>query len=381
MSLDQKADWDGGGLSKIDRVAINPQPEPPGGESPQQLTFLRVGESRLIDGAIAARLDKLTLTSKIAPWRIFPRCYYSRMEICETTTDCNGYFNCCFKWWPLHFRRGRLRYDSRPDIILRVTQVIDGVATAVYLDPYTSTRWNATSTHIDLYLDNEDVVCGSGDCGERPEGSEVFFTRIGDDEVDKIDASSGLYNSAPYAHVAYGGSLLIHGQFGDALSAGAPARYYRLSYSRQGSDEFTPVTAALDDHRVEKGTWLKETHALGPQTVNGQPALYEVRNCADYYWFNPDWLGTWHTWLAEEDTGKYTLRLELFDENGLKLTSAMGINYLNASIGTPGVLTAATDQCDLILTLDNKAPQLDLVIPAIVATAGSCPMMPSRRST
>ena len=98
-----------------------------------QPAFTRVGEARLMDSSIASRLDKLTLTSKIAPWLIFPHCFYSRAEVCETTTDCDGYFNCCFKWWPFHFRRGRLRFDSCPDIIIKVTQVIDGVPTVIYL--------------------------------------------------------------------------------------------------------------------------------------------------------------------------------------------------------------------------------------------------------
>ena len=57
------------------RVAFNPQPDPPGVLQP---AFTRVGEARLIDSRIASRLDKLTLTSKIAPWLIFPRCFYSK---------------------------------------------------------------------------------------------------------------------------------------------------------------------------------------------------------------------------------------------------------------------------------------------------------------
>jgi hypothetical protein len=349
---------------------LNPQPEPPIPVTLQQSAFMRVGEARLMDSSIAARLDKLTLTSKIAPWHIFSKCFYSKVEVCETSTDCKGFFNCCFSWYPFHFRNGRLRYDSRPDIIIKVTQVINGVSTVIYMDPYTSTRWNVTNTHIDLYLDNEEVVCGTGDCGERPEGSPVFFTRIGDDEVDKINQTSGLYNEAPLSNVAYGGSLLVYGQFGDALSTGVPARYYRLSYARQGSSEFTPLVAPLGDTRVAKSTLSKETHTLGPITVNGVPALYEVRNFSDYYWFNPDWLGTWHSWLTEEDTGKYVLRLEVFDQNGVKLTSAMGVDYRDGTVAPPAVLPPMLDSCDLVITLDNKAPEVDLTIPAVMNECG-----------
>ncbi|MFN0191748.1 MAG: hypothetical protein ACKVP5_07195 [Aestuariivirga sp.] len=352
---------------------LNPQPEPPMYTFREE-AFTRVGESRLMDRSVASRLDKLTLTSKVAPWSIFPRCFYSKVEVCETTTDCKGYFNCCFKWWPFHFRSGRLRYDSRPDIIVKVTQVIDGVTTVIYMDPYTSTRWNVTNAHIDLFLDNEDVVCGSGDCYVPPSGTPVFFTRIGDDEVFKINQASGLYNEVPLSNVAYGGSLLIYGQFGDGLTTGAPMRYYRLSYAVSGSSEFTPITVPLGDTRVAKGAPNGQSHTLGPLTINGTPALYEVRNFSDYYWYNPDWLGTWYSWIAEADTGKYVLRLEVFDENGVKLTTAMGVNYLD---GTSALLPAMTDRCDLVMTLDNKAPEVELTIPAVINPCGVIPWTPA----
>jgi hypothetical protein len=384
------------GTSPLERVGLNPQPLPPRSESgvsrnplarralnPQPLPplaarsgFLRVGEARQLSEALATRLDRLTLTSRIAPWVIFPHCFFSRVEVCETTTDCNGYFNCCFNWWPFHFRRGRLRFDARPDIIVRVTQIINGVSTVIYMDPYTSTRWDVSNAHIDLFLDNEDVRCGNGDCGTRPPGSPVFFTRIGDDEVYKINQATGLYNEAPLSNVAYGGSLLVYGQFGDALSSGAPMRYYRLSYAKSGSTDFKFVDADLHDTRVSKITLFSEDHKLGPYTVNGTPSLYEVRNFSDYYWYNPDWLGTWLSTLAEEDTGQYVLRLEVFDANGSKLTSAMGVDYRDGTVAPPAVLPPMTDRCDLAITLDNKKPEVHLAIPAVLNDCGVIPWSP-----
>jgi hypothetical protein len=361
--------------SPLTRVALNPQPEPPEATL-TQVAFTRVGEARMMDQTIALRLERLTLTSKIAPWLIFPHCFYSKVEVCETTTDCHGYFNCCFNWWPFHFRRGRLRFDSRPDIIVKVTQVINGVPTVIYMDPYTSTRWNVTNAHIDLFLDDEEVICGNGSCYEPPVGSPVFFTRIGDDEVYKISQTTGLYNEAPLSNVAYGSTLLVYGQFGDALTTGAPARYYRLSYARQGSSEFTPITASLSDTRVAKSTLFSETHLLGPQTVNGASALYEVRNFSDFYWYNPDWIGTWYSWLAEQDTGIYILRLEVFDQNGAKLTSAMGVDYRDGTVAPPAVLPPMLDRCDLVITLDNKPPVVDLQVPAVLNECGVIPWSP-----
>ena len=368
------------------QVALNPQPLPPQGAAAQP-AFLRVGEARLMDPSIAARLEKLTLTSRRAPWHIFPRCFYSKALVCEATTDCNGYFRCCFNWWPFHFRHGRLRFDARPDIIIKVTQVINGVTRVIYMDPYTSTRWNVSNAHIDLFLDDEDVVCGNSHCYEPPPGSPVFFTRIGDDEVYQINQTNGLYNDGTYSNVAYGSDLNIYGQFGDALTRSDPAHgdpppyfYYRLSYAKQGSSDadFKFIDVDLNDTRVAKATLIGQSHKLGPYNVSGTPSLYEVRNFNDYYWYNPDWLGIWKSLLAEEDTDTYILRLEVFDRNGSKLNTVSGlVDYRNgAGAGNgipPAPLPPMIDHCDLVVTLDNKPPVVDLLIPAVTNECGVIP--------
>lgn len=370
----------------INRVAINPQPEPPG-LSLRPSSIMRVGEARLMDSSIAARFDKLTLTSWIAPWFIFPGCFYSKRLVGEATTDCNGYFSCCFNWWPLQLRQGRLRFDSRPDIIIRITQVVNGVTNVIYMDPYTSTRWNVTNAHIDFFLDDEEVVCGNGHCYQSEPGSPAFFTRIGDDEVYQISQTTGLYNDLQLKNVAYGHSLYIYGQFGEMLTASdtghgdpPPYFYYRLSYARRGSsdDEFKFIDVNLNDTRVDKATLNAHSHKLGPYNVNEVASLYEIRNFKDYYWYNPDWIGTWYSWLAERDTGEYILRMEVFDRSGNKLNSDSGlVDYRNgAGIGNgqpPTPLPAMTDHCDLLITLDNKPPKAELTVPAAVNDCGVIP--------
>jgi hypothetical protein len=335
--------------------------------------------------AVASRLDGLTLTSRVAPWLIFPWCFYSREEICETNTDCNGYFRCCFPWWPFHFRSGRLRFDSRPDIIIRITQIIDGAEMVIYMDPYTSTRWNVNNAHIDLFLDDERIRCGSGDCMDRPDGSPAFFARIGDDEVYKINQTSGLYSEAPLSNVAYGGSLLVYAQFGEALSSGAPKRYYRLSCAKKTGlamppdSSFKPIpgpVGGLNDTRVNRASLNSESHYLGPQDVGSQKGLFEVRDFANYYWYNPDWIGTWFSQTTEEDTGTYVLRLEVFDESGNKLTTVMGVDYRDGThepTTPPTPLPAMIDHCDLVITLDNKPPEVKLTIPAALNECGVIP--------
>ena len=360
-------------------ASFNPQPDPPKISAiTAQAAFTRVGEVRGLSSALASRLDKLTLTSKLAPWLIFPHCFFSRQLVCETTTDCDGYFRCCFNWPPFHFRSGRLRFDARPDIIIRVTQIINGVATVIYLDPYTSTRWNVNNAHIDLYLDNEDVRCGQG-CQPTPEGTPVFFTRIGNDEVFQIDQATGLYHDATHTQMAYGGNLLVFAQFGDALATGAPPRYYRLSYKKQGSPDtdLKYIDANLSDTRVDKVSLLATDHPLGPMTVGTTTTLYEVRNRSDYYWYNPDWIGSWWTPPVEDDTATYVLRLEMFDENGVYLNTASGqVDYRDGTVVPPAVLPALIDHCDLVITLDNKPAVVNLGIPNVLNECGVIPWSP-----
>lgn len=328
-----------------------------------------------------AQLDYLTVTSKIAPWLVFPHCFYSKELICTTYTDECGYFRCCFNWWPFHIRRGRLRYDRRPDIILRVTQVINGVEKVIYLDPYSNTRWNVSHAHIDLCLDDEEIICGSCDDQDRPAGTQVFFTRIGDDEVYQINQSTGLYNDLAVQNVAYGHTLNIYAQFGDTLSraqnmtGATPPYYYRLSHSTDGNN-FDWLTDTLVDTRVNKSTLLGDSHKLGPYEVNGTPALYELRNFGTHLWYNPDLIGRWRTHVDEADTDKYTLRLEVFDSTGTKLTSSL-IDYRDGTAAPPSVLPSMTDRCDLVLTIDNVAPDINLTIPAVLNACGVIKWSPS----
>lgn len=387
-----------------DAVNFDPQPDPPPPSSrnlAQPLSVEASGHEAMSRASsmqtppaqatawkstgIAASLENLTLTSRIAPWLIFARCFYSRRLVCTTYTDSSGYFKCCFNWPVFHQRNGRWRFDPRPDIIIRVTQVINGVETVIYMDPYASTRWNVTNAHIDLNLDNEEIQCGDGGDRDPLPGSPVFFTRIGDDEVYLINQNTGLYEVPPLSNVAYGGSLLVYAQFGDDLTDGSPARYYRLSYARRGTSVFTPITTPMSDTRVNKSTFFSESYNLGPFTVNGVTALYRVRNFAGYYWYNPDWIGNWPTPQTEEDTGTYVLRLEVFDETGLKLTSGQ-VDYRDGTVAPPTVLPPMTDppripsppstrinSCDLIITLDNKPPVVNLQIPAVLNECGVIP--------
>jgi hypothetical protein len=316
----------------------------------------------------AAQLENLTITSKSAPWAVFPRCFYSKELIGETYTDCNGHFRHCFKWSTWGIRHGRLHFDFRPDIIIKVTQVIDGVEQVIYLDPYTSTRWDSTNVFIPLVLDDEEILSGNG-CGiQKPSDSRVFFTRIGNDYVYDIDQSMGTWHGGGYSNVAYGFALNIQAAIGKGLSEAGEPYYYRLSVAKNKGGSpgaFTYLTSTLSDTRVDRASFNSESHALGPNTINGEPALYEIRNTKDYYWYWPDLVGSWFTPVNEPDAGVYTVRLEVFDKLGKQLTSG-DVDYRNGT-DIPTIplkpLSKMTDHCDLVLAIDNNAPTITLDVP------------------
>jgi hypothetical protein len=204
---------------KIDQwVELNPQPEPPiqflkktvASLQTADLGAARVGEMKTLSGQEAVQLENLTITSKVAPWVKFPIYFYSKELIGETSTGCDGSFRYCFNWFPWHLRNGRLRLDFRPDIIIKVTQIINGVERVIYLDPYTNTRWDSTNVFIPLVLDDEEIVSGNG-CGLKPFDSSVFFTRIGNDYVHDIDQPTGTWHGGSFSNVAYGYALNIQG--------------------------------------------------------------------------------------------------------------------------------------------------------------------------
>lgn len=387
------------------KVALNPQPLPPGevvmlnpqplpphesrpfalesqtlltntccpaGFDPQPQPLMMQKFQTTASQAQISALSDLVISSKIAPWFIFPNCFYSKALVCETTTDCDGFFKCCFTWFPWHFRRGRLRFDSRPDIIVKITQTIGGVDTVIYMDSYTNTRWNVSSTYLNLFLNDPAVRCGSG-CVPQPPGSDVFFTLIGLDEVYKINQGSGKFSNlafgGPYDNWAYGDWLLACALFGSALTNGS--FYYRLSY-RKGVNPFVPITTTLADTRVDKITLNSTIHTLGPTTVNGTPDLFEIRDMSNYYWYNPDKIGWWDTNATEPDSDLYTLRLEVFNNLGVHLTS-ISVNYLNGAVPPPGPLPPMVDHCDLNILVDNRYPTINL---DVIGANGECGVVP-----
>lgn len=353
-------------------VMFNPQPDPPG--DPERIAIRSAANLGALGGMrpeIAERLSKATLTSRIAPWLIFRQCFYSKRKVCETYTDCSGFFRCCFRWFPWHFRRGHFRYDPYPDVILRITQTISGVDTVIYMDPYTNTRWNVTNAHIDLYLDDEEVVCSSG-CGGGLEGtSQAAILQVGSDPVWTIDQADGKYHiGVPnYSNGAYQGTLTIKGDFSTDLRSG-PKRYYKLSYCKAADfPNFTDIQTPLSVLRaVFLGSF--DPYLIGPQPSGPLKGLYEVQDLT-HWWINPGpggagiTLGYFESLGVETDEGGFILRMEVFDQNGVKLNTIQFPNHGGDGSGLdPNPVPIMVGQQDLKLYIDNKPMSFDLTTPA-----------------
>ena len=352
-----------GFATKASRVALNPQPLPPG---------LMTGEIATLSSADAARVSSLTLTARQAPWILRPHCFYSKALVCTTYTDCHGYYRCCFRWYPFHWRRGRLRFDALPDIIVKVTQTINGIDHVIYLDPYTSTRWNVRNATINLDLDDPTIVCGVGCGGDPlPGTSQAAMLQIGSDPVWDINQADGMYTVPPVSNAPYGGSFNIYGNFSADLKTGSPVRYYKLSYAPLGSSTFQPIQTPLSALRsVTLGSFL--TYNLGPQPSGPAAGLYEVRDTA-HWWLDTaggpvsgsDLLAVWDTSAFEADQGTYILRMEVFDQNGVKLPSIQFPNHGGNGTGIdPAIPPVALDHLDIKIAIDNLPMTFDLTTPA-----------------
>jgi hypothetical protein len=70
--------------------------------------------------------------------------------------------------------------------------------------------------------------------------------------------------------------------------------------------------------------------------------------------------------------------LELFDENGVYLSTASGqVDYRDGTVAPPAVLPGLANHCDLVLTLDNQPPVPELSIPAVTNECGVIPWTPT----
>ncbi|MDQ2985976.1 MAG: hypothetical protein M3R13_04560 [Armatimonadota bacterium] len=350
---------------------FDPQPDPPG---PQMLP----GMMKELGQAQIAKLRNVSLTSRIAPWFIFPRCFYSKREVCETFTDCSGYFRCCFRFFPWHVRNGHFRFDRVPDVIIKVTQTINGVDHVIYMDPYTNTRWNAGNAHIDVAIDDPDVICGG--CGDPLEGTNAAaILQVATDPLWNIDATTGKHHTPTEDNAAFTGTFTFKGAFTDDLRMGAQ-KYYLVSYRKFGTSTWFPIQDPLNVLRALPFQPFN-TYFIGPQPSGPTQGLYEIQDRV-HWWMNPgpggaqDALVQWISTNVETDDGRYEIKLEVFDGTGSRINTVVFPNHIGDGSGVdPNPVPSTVGEQVFSVVVDNhtEPPEFDF---SLVSNANMCGVIP-----
>ncbi|MCP4146284.1 MAG: hypothetical protein GY757_00910 [bacterium] len=231
----------------------------------------------------------------------------------ETYTDIHGEFSVDFSWVMLSTNQA-----NRPDIIFKVTQMIDGAAKVIYNEtPAADTRWNIADI-LKVTLEAEDCLASIPSPTGRAYDNMFVFTRIGNIGVNEIDITSGyaypdINPAAPNSQSAnspFGGSLHIGGWFGwytDAVR-------YKIQYSTNGTtfhDINDPLSNSYFELSPLPGNWI--TQSMGPFSEGGEDNLYKLPYVEQPArpWIFPDR-------LAVFDSGKLADKLYTFRIQGFK---------------------------------------------------------------
>ena len=368
-------------LNKFDasRVALNPQPLPPGaavGFNPQPdppgkaaaafeakaLTSKQVGalplETRSALLSNAAPVVRQALQNNVAllrPWLCYWPWLWPYLCTCEEeavlTTDSEGHFDTTL-WYPC--------FAASPDLYFWVEYSVGGMWTTVYNpEPICcATTWGyACGSDVTLRVTDPRVATCGGDDGIP--GKVVAVLTIGNDismtEIQRntAGASEGRTTTtfAPGTFgpptgdgtttldTPFGGSLEPHVSFGDGLIA-ATITHYRWSYRPLGSSgAWTAIDAPVVRHYAEEKSDLTLTfkpYPLGPDPAIPGQNLFKIRP-HDPPAPSGSVVSTW--WAPEVDArsntasayfqsyllsggdaaaaaGKYELKLELFKNVG-----------------------------------------------------------------
>lgn len=303
-------------------------------------------------------------------WLWWPYCGYSLEKLGKATLQQDGSFS-KIVWLSI------CRKD-KPDLWFEVHQTIGGVERVIYArHPVPcNTYWNHPSgvpVHL-LVTDPDAVACHQNIPGIA--GPYVMPMGIYEDEWYDIDqahiksavvpntalpVNCGLYKSTD----PYGTRLDLRMQFHDDLRDLMPpnngARYYRWSYRKHGEIDWTHIATPII-HRYlttnSSGDYIILSEKLGPDTVGTKNNLFAVpdpdkswldnRNDLAYaIWRTAIWNGS--QYVSQLTNGKYDLRLEMFDKDGVQLTpAATGFKFILPT----GLLGPVDD--DLFVEIDGS---------------------------
>jgi len=270
---------------------------------------------------------------------------YTKSLLATANTDTNGHFSASV----IFFCK-----TEQPDLYFKVKQCISGCLTYVYAPTPVPchTYWNHPSgEEVHLVVTNPLARCHFENPPVDKPGIYVMPIGIGNDGWWKIhqghlkpptiaDANQGLYHpSATATYDPYGKTLDLNMQFHDGLRdpAGPNVMYYRWSYQKQGGTGWTNIDTPIVHRYLDQTDPLHpkiKTYKLGPNpnpnAASDEDNLFEVPPPElDWYVENDRYdrpFAKWDTSTLAEDPddadGKYTLKLEMFDASGNKVTPA-----------------------------------------------------------
>lgn len=318
---------------------------------PTQLTALAKTSS-----AAEFRSQLVDYRSELIHWFCYYWPWYVRTtKVCQTKTNCEGKFTCCYyhSWFN----------PDIPDLWFRVRQVIGGVDTVIY-ERYPvacHTWWDyACGSEVTLYVTNPSArTC----CNEPPvvaNGNWVILEAIGATSPYQIRGSShdpgtavagdGHDKGWTRANGPFGGLIRPRLRFKDTLRP-LGVMYYRVSWAPQGTDPANNALWNYLDQPVSRhfihevaGHPTYDSYPLGPHTIGTTPHLMEIPPSAPPagdWAFPPQYERDDLTSAYFETTGpipaasagKYDIRVQLYNAAGVQVQILpTGIKYYVPSL-------------------------------------------------
>jgi hypothetical protein len=271
-------------------------------------------------------------------------------KVCQTVTNCEGKFTCCFhhSWWN----------PDIPDLWFRVRQTISGVDTVIYERYPVSchTWWDyQCGTEVKLYVTNAAArTC----CNEPPviaSGNWVILEAIGATSPRTIrgssnDASTGVAmdghdKGLTRSNAPFGGLVRPRLRFKDTLRP-MGITHYRVSWAAAGTNPLNDNLWHYMDSPVARhyihdvgGHPVYSAYSLGPTTVGLTPYCLEIPPSAPPsgdWAFPPAYEKDDLTSAYFETTvpipaasaGKYDIRVQLYNSAGNLVDIGLaGITY------------------------------------------------------
>jgi hypothetical protein len=277
--------------------------------------------------------------------------------------DAAGNFSITFTW-PLP---GPGFDTGDPDIIFRITQMIDSGDEIIYQESPADTRWNVSDgSSYSFALESEYAVFTNPgiDYTSVPADGLFLFTRVGLCETAVIDcigwdtSSTGYYRarrapysfSGDYSDQPFGRTLNLFGWIGSSCNID----YYKVKYSSDGGATWQEVCTYLPNKWYDTSdpysinwTWVSES--MGPVEIGGVKNLYKIpyRERPSTPWSFVDRIARFDSTMAPN--GLVHITIEGYKDTGSSIVPATSLDY-----------TIDTNYGDIVLNIDNTPPEVDI---------------------